>query len=121
MSLEVLRTRREFVALNRHGARSFQRGLILQTLPNPQNSVRVGFTATKRIGNAVVRNRAKRRMRALWRDILADKNIELAGYDFVLIAKTETTTLPYRKLLESLHRSLHHSLARTHGKSKTKR
>lgn len=58
--------------------------------------LRVGFTATKKIGNAVVRNRAKRRLRALTDSIIAphgDKN-----HDYVLIARGGTATRPWQKL-----------------------
>ncbi len=119
--MEVLRKRREFVRLNKQAIRDFQRGFILQVLPNQatEDSVRIGFTATKRIGNAVVRNRVKRRMRALWRDILRDEKIPLSGYDFVLIAKAETATLPYQNLLESLHQSLRRGIYKANLKAQS--
>ena len=52
--------------------------------------MRVGFTVTKKIGNAVVRNRCKRRLRALARDTLPAAG--LAGADHVLIGRDETPT-----------------------------
>ena len=112
--MQVLRKRAEFVRLNKQAIRDFQRGFILQVSPNTtaEKNIRVGFTATKCIGNAVMRNRAKRRMRALWRDILSNPNMKLSGYDFVLIAKAETATLPYQNLLESLHQSLRRGISK---------
>lgn len=53
-------------------------------------TVRVGFTATKKIGNAVLRNRAKRRMRALAREMLPA--LARPGWDYVLVARPEATT-----------------------------
>ena len=71
--------------------------------------VRVGFTASKKIGNAVLRNRAKRRLRALAREVLAPR--ALAGSDYVLVARPEATVQrPYAELradLEQALRSVH--------------
>jgi len=49
--------------------------------------MRVGFTVTKKIGGAVVRNRMKRRFRALAREIVADRGF--AGADHVMIGRTK--------------------------------
>jgi ribonuclease P protein component len=51
--------------------------------------VRVGFTASKKIGNAVLRNRAKRRLRALAREVLAPG--ARPGWDYVLVARPDAT------------------------------
>lgn len=52
-------------------------------------SIRVGFTASKKIGNAVARNRAKRRMRALAREVLATGG--QPGWDYVIVARPDAT------------------------------
>ena len=54
------------------------------------NLPRVGFTATKKIGNAVARNRAKRRLRALAREVL--NGAARPGWDYVLVARPDATT-----------------------------
>jgi ribonuclease P protein component len=62
--------------------------------------VRVGFTASKRVGNAVARNRAKRRLRAVAEQVLTGE-VE-AGNDFVLIARVATVDRDYQALVGDL-------------------
>ncbi len=59
-------------------------------------TIRVGYTASKKVGGAVVRNRARRRLRALAREVLAVEAVP--GYDYVLIARAETATRDYAAL-----------------------
>jgi ribonuclease P protein component len=67
--------------------------------------VRVGFTATKKsVGDAVQRNRAKRRLRAAAATQLPLYG--LAGHDYVLVARRGTLTLPFANILEDLAASL---------------
>ena len=54
-----------------------------------QSSIRYGLTCSKKVGNAVKRNRAKRRLRALVNDIILIKGLK--GWDYVLIGKEQTT------------------------------
>jgi ribonuclease P protein component len=66
--------------------------------------IRVGFTASKKIGNAVARNRAKRRMRAVMRAVLPSGG--QAGWDYVLVAKPQATIgRGYTDLLADLTRA----------------
>jgi ribonuclease P protein component len=67
--------------------------------------VRVGFTASRKVGNAVVRNRAKRRLRAAASQILADQGTP--GTDYVLIARAATAGRPYAALVADLAAALH--------------
>jgi ribonuclease P protein component len=82
--LLVMRKRSDFVAAN-SGLRVARGGVVLLVKPNAAADLRFGITVTKRIGNAVVRNRMKRRLRALVRDVLPRHG--LAGHDHVLIGR----------------------------------
>lgn len=64
------------------------------------DTIRVGFTASRKVGNAVVRNRAKRRLRALVREILT---LEVKpGYDIVLVARHKDEELPWESMKRDL-------------------
>ena len=68
MKIQTLKKRKDFVLSNKFGQKSFKKHFIIQKFSPPdQNNLDLmfGFTATKKIGNAVKRNRAKRRMRSL--------------------------------------------------------
>ena len=66
---------------------------------------RVGFTASKKIGNAVARNRAKRRLRAAVHQVL--RPMAQTGWDYVLVARPDATIArPFAGLLEDLRRAL---------------
>ena len=80
----VLTRRADFLAANR-GLRVSRPGFVLLARPNEGAGLRFGITVTKRIGNAVVRNRMKRRFRALLRDILPEHG--LADTDHVMIGR----------------------------------
>jgi ribonuclease P protein component len=82
--LLIMQKRADFVAAN-SGLRVARGGVVLQVRPNGGAGLRFGVTVTKRIGNAVVRNRMKRRLRALVREVLPHHG--LPGHDHVLIGR----------------------------------
>ncbi|HXC13600.1 MAG TPA: ribonuclease P protein component [Stellaceae bacterium] len=83
-------------------------GLILQAAVCPAGvegrRVRVGYTASRKVGNAVVRNRAKRRLRAAAARILAECG--RPGTDYVLVARATTAERPFAALVEDLETAL---------------
>lgn len=70
----------------------------------PDDQIGVGFTATRKIGNAVVRNRAKRRLRAGAQRLLPD--FGRAGVDYVFIARQNTGTTEWASLLDDMETAL---------------
>ena len=102
-----LKTRADFLRVAAERARAARPGLVLQAAPQPGAAgaaPRVGFTASKRVGNAVVRNRAKRRLREAARSVLPAKG--KTGTDYVLIARADTGARPYAALLADLEGAL---------------
>lgn len=91
-----LKRRAEFLRAAREGRKVGRGTLVVQALPRADEATRLGFTATKKIGNAVVRNRAKRRLRAMAR--LSLDASPAPGWDLVLIARDGTATCPFPTL-----------------------
>ena len=84
-------------------------GLVLQAAPQPAqrhsgHAVRVGFTASRKVGNAVIRNRAKRRLRAAAAEVLP--RLGRPGTDYVLIARAGTSERPFQALIGDLEAAL---------------
>jgi len=71
-----------------------------------ENAARFGFTATKRLGPAVIRNRARRRLKETVR-LIASANAR-PGYDYVVIARQSTLTRSFAQLQNDLCRALDH-------------
>jgi ribonuclease P protein component len=78
--------------------------LLVRPREDDDDTMRIGFTVTKKIGNAVVRNRMKRRFRALARDLLPDHGI--AGADHVIIGRSGGIERDFAKLADELKRAL---------------
>ncbi|WP_086052012.1 ribonuclease P protein component [Pseudoruegeria sp. SK021] len=112
-SMVVLQKRRDFLAAARAKRHSMP-GCLIQARRRHEDEtggseLRVGFTCSKKVGNAVARNRAKRRLRELARSVLIGKG--KPGWDYVLIGRAEVTaTRPYAQMQAELA----HALDRLH-------
>jgi ribonuclease P protein component len=112
-ALSTLARRADFLRIAGAGSKWATAGLVLQACPRPaapaerpDNAgatvivstppIRVGYTASKKVGGAVQRNRAKRRLRALAREVLAAE--AAGGHDYVLIARAATVARDYAAL-----------------------
>jgi ribonuclease P protein component len=112
-ALGRLRKRSEFLAVASANRRSATPGLVLQAkarrddeMSADEPTFRIGFTATKKIGNAVARNRARRRLRAAVREVLGQNEHQAAPVDLVLVARQGTIQRNYGDLKNDLAQSL---------------
>ncbi len=116
-----LRTRPDFLKVAAEGAKWVTPGLILQARRRPppaaagtgkaaarkpieEDEVRVGFTVSRKVGNATRRNRARRRLRAVATEVLPE--LGRPGCDYVLIGRARTLDRPYAELVEDLRQAL---------------
>ncbi|TVQ37348.1 MAG: ribonuclease P protein component [Geminicoccaceae bacterium] len=86
------------------GSKIVKPGFVLQVVASEGDDIGVGFTASKRVGNAVARNRARRRLREVARTVLPDHG--LAGHDHVLVARPATVAYPFAALTADLTEAL---------------
>ena len=106
----VLKKRKDFLAASKSGHKGVASSLVIQMNPKPHYSpaqppekkpIRYGLTASKKTGNAVCRNRCKRRMRTLVDDYLAKAG--QPGCDYILIARHNTASIKYDRLVKDFH------------------
>ncbi|QJU58935.1 ribonuclease P protein component [Sphingomonas sp. AP4-R1] len=100
-----LRRRSEFLAAN-SGKRVAMPAFVLLVRPrgDGDTALGMGFTVTKKIGNAVVRNRIKRRFRALARTLYPGEGV--AGADHILIGRSAALTRDHADLVRDLSKAL---------------
>jgi ribonuclease P protein component len=100
-----LKRRAEFLRAAGRGRKAALPGLVLQAfMRDDAGPGRVGFTVTKKVGNAVVRNRTRRRLREAARLVFGEAPV--AGADVVLIGRDATRARPFRALMDDLRQAL---------------
>lgn len=107
--IERLKRRADFLRAASARRRWVAPGLVLQARARapgegPEAAVRLGFTASRKVGGAVERNRARRRLSAAAAAVLPA--LARPGFDYVLIARPETLRRPFAALLEDLRAGL---------------
>ena len=109
--MDTLTKRADFLKAAR-AKRQGTAGMLVQARKRDDDSdaIRVGFTCSKKVGNAVARNRAKRRLREVARAVLPNKGI--AGHDYVLIGKAGATG---DRDFEALKGDLSYALKKLHA------
>jgi ribonuclease P protein component len=102
--------RADFLRLAAQGRKIVKTGFVMQVLQNPAAPAPlVGFTATKKLGNAVIRNRTKRRLREAARLVLAAH--PGAPVELVLVGRRETATMDFARLRHNLAQAVREALA----------
>lgn len=116
MLVRTLSKRSEFLAANR-GLRFPMPGFVLLVRPrgDDEDAIGIGYTVSKKVGNAVTRNRSKRRLRALCRAALAESGI--AGADHVLIGRPGANDIGFADLGEQLDAALRRAAKKLAEKS----
>jgi ribonuclease P protein component len=100
-----LKRRAEFLRAAAKGRKAAVHGLVLQALPRDDaGPARIGFTVTKKVGNAVIRNRTRRRLKEAARLLLRERSIE--AVDLVLIGRDATRGRPFPQLVDDFARAL---------------
>ena len=102
-----LKYRRQFLHVARKGRKYATPGLVLQARKRSQldteigkDEIRVGYTVSRKVGKAVLRNRARRRLRAATEIVLKEHG--LGGYDYVVIGRAKTPGRQFGALIEDL-------------------
>jgi ribonuclease P protein component len=113
-ALVSIPSRAGFLAARDSGMKAVSKGFILQAVPTGRPEWRLGLTASRKVGNAVRRNRARRRLRALARTELATR--ARSGTDYVMIARHGTADRDWTDLVSDLGKAvgyLHRTMDRT--------
>ena len=100
--------RSEYLRVKQRGSSVAKPGLVMQAAPSANDGSyvypRVGFTVSKRVGNAVKRNRARRRLKSIASDVLPKEGFQ--SWDYVFIGRLVTLDRPYDLLLEDTRAAL---------------
>ncbi len=122
VKISMLRKRQDFLRIASGRIKWVAGSMIVQMANRPENdkpednaTIRVGYTASKKVGNAVRRNRAKRRLREVVRRVL--KAGGKGGHDYVLIARSGAVDIPFDQLIRDFSWCLKR-LGQSNGKNK---
>jgi ribonuclease P protein component len=114
LTITSLKARADFLRL-RNGRKAMSAYFILRAAPSDiptQTVARVGYTVTTKCGNAVLRNRIKRRLRALVREMFP--TAARAGHDYIIIARNDAKPSVAKVDYQELRLAMEQAMARIH-------
>jgi len=100
--LKTLKKKKDFNKVFNRGKSTASRYLVIYWYPNKKEINRYGFSISKRIGKAVVRNKLKRRLKEIIRRFLEDRCLK--GYDIIIIARNPVNSLDFVGIKNDLNR-----------------
>ena len=106
-TLAVITKRSDFLLAAKSGFKFVKPAFVVQVRKRDSASdttIRIGFTATKKLGNAVMRNRAKRRLRVMVRTLVPEFGVE--GCDYVFIGRDAIYTAGFNTIMSDMRHSL---------------
>jgi ribonuclease P protein component len=103
INISTLKKRSDFLRVAGLRKKWISKAMVVQVAAKPddlKDGIRVGYTASKKVGNAILRNKAKRRLREVVKEVMAtDAKL---NYDYVIIARKEITEHPFNELIRDL-------------------
>jgi ribonuclease P protein component len=113
---DSLRRRSDFIRLQQTGQKWVTPAFVVQCFVSKEEKQPLfGLTVTKKVGSAVVRNRIRRRLRAVIEAYCQENGQSIKGWEFVLIGRHEALTRPYDTLLKDLGWALRRLKQNTHA------
>ena len=99
--IDRLKKRSDFLRLQRDGVSWVSKHLVIQAAPSEEGTIRLGLTVSKKVSSlAVIRNRIKRRLREVARQVLPNHAVD--SYDFVLIGRKGADEVNFETLIKEL-------------------
>jgi len=98
MTFESLKKPSEFSKVYKRGKSYADKNIVIYYMPNQLGTTRVGFSISKKVGNAVVRNRVRRFIKESLRVNFSD----FGNYDFVFVARVRSSQVDYHEITRSL-------------------
>ena len=107
MNIETIAKRADFLLAQKGGKSCATSGVAVQLrVRGDTGPLRVGYTVSKKVGNAVTRNRAKRKLREVARQVLGSRMDVLIGMDIILIGRSSTPGRDFKLLLKDMESAL---------------